>query len=137
MVPMCTNGYCKTKRKGITYHRLLIGPLKSVLLRNIRRDNPHRPSNLFVCSAHFTEDCFNPATELCSHKASKKLKRTAVPTLFSFPTTRNEETGRQSSRRQIEARAKINNCQANITLVYFKQGKIFVISNKYNSICLY
>ena len=137
MVPMRTNGWRKTKGKGITYHRLSNGTLKSVWLRNIRRDNPHRPSNSFVCSAHFTVDCFYPATEICGHKTSKKLKRTAVSKLFSFPTTRNEETGRQSSRRQIEARAKVNNSQATIALVYFKQRKMLVISNKSSSICPY
>ena len=99
MVPMCTNGWRKTKGKEIIYHRLCNGPLKSVWLQNIRRDNPGRPSNSFVCSAHFTEDFINPSTEISGHKTSKKLKRTAVPTLFLFPTTRNEKTGRQSSRR--------------------------------------
>ena len=137
MVPMYTNGWRKTNGQGITYHRLPNGSLKSVWLRNMRRDNPHRPSNSFVCSPLVKEDCFYPTTEICGHKTSKKLKRTAVPTLFSFPTTRNEETGRQSSRSQIEARAKVNNCQATIALVYFKQRKILVITNKSNSICPY
>ena len=137
MVPTCTNGWRKTKGKGTTYHTLPNDQIKSVWLRNIRRDNPRRPSNSFVCSAHFMENCFNPATEICGHKTSKKLKRTAVPKLFSFPTTRNEETSHWSSRKQIEPKAKVNNSQATIALVYFKQRKILVISNKSNSICPY
>ena len=40
MVPLCTNGWRKYKETDITYHRLPTGPLKTIWLRNIRRDNP-------------------------------------------------------------------------------------------------
>ena len=50
MVPLCTNGWRKNKERDITYHRLPTGPLKTIWLRNIRRDNPRiMPANrLFV-----------------------------------------------------------------------------------------
>jgi hypothetical protein len=62
MVPKCTNGWEKTKASDITYHRVPSGPTKSIWLRNIRRDNPHKLNNSFVCSVHFTSECFIPAT---------------------------------------------------------------------------
>ena len=106
-VPLCTNGSPKTKGSDISYHRLPNGPLKSVWLRNIRRENPRQRVNTFVCSAHFTPDCFQPSVELIPrYKKPKKLKPSAVPTLFAFPTKLKEVKGRPSSERQIKNRER-------------------------------
>lgn len=102
MVPLCTNGWRKTKGTDISYHRLPTGPLKSIWLRNIRRDNPCKPCHSFVCSVHFTADCFEPAIEICGHKKPKSLKPSAVPTLFGFGQRKNST--RQSSLQQIRNR---------------------------------
>jgi hypothetical protein len=106
-VPLCTNGSRKTQGTDISYHRLPNGPLKSVWLRNIRRENPRQRSNTFVCSAHFTPDSFEPSVELIpGFKKPKKLKPSAVPTLFAFPSKLNEVKTRPSSERQIRNRAR-------------------------------
>jgi hypothetical protein len=106
MVPKCTNGWKKTKGSDITYHRVPSGPTKSIWLRNIRRDNPRKLNNSFVCSVHFTPDCFIPATEICGRKKPKMLKPTAIPTLFEY--TRKKLPPRSSSLRQIREREVLN-----------------------------
>lgn len=107
-VPLCTNGSRKTKGTDITYHRLPNGPMKSVWLRNLRRDNPRERGNTYVCSAHFTPDCFEPATEIIpGFKKRKTLKPSATPTIFAFPTKLiNGNKTRPSSMKQIQNRAK-------------------------------
>ena len=104
MVPLCTNGWRKTKGTDISYHRLPTGSLKNIWLRNVRRENPRKSGNSFVCSEHFTPDSFEPAIEICGFKKARTLKPSAVPTLFSFPT--RETKARESSLRQIQSRAK-------------------------------
>ena len=56
---------------------------------NTRTKYPQRQpaqyaSHSFVCSAHFTPDCFDPARELCGRKNPRTLTSSAVPTLFVF-----------------------------------------------------
>ena len=58
-LPLCTNGSRKTKEMDISYHRLPNGPLRSVWLRNLHQENPRERANTYVCSAHFTPDCFD------------------------------------------------------------------------------
>ena len=96
-VPLCTNGSRKTKETGISYHRLPNGPLTSVWLRNLRRENPRERANAYVCSAHFTPDCFEPNIELIpGFKKRKMLKPSAVPIIFAFPTKpKKAKQGRQ------------------------------------------
>ena len=102
MVPKCTNGWRKTKGSGITYHRVPSGPLKHTWLRNIKRENLCKLNNSFVCSVHFTPDCFIPAKEICGRIKPKMLKPTAVPTLFEY--AKKMPYPRASSLRQIRER---------------------------------
>lgn len=104
--PLCTNGSRKTKGTDITYHRLPNGPMKSV--RNLRRENPRERGNTYVCSAHFTPDCFELAIEIIpGFKKRKMLKPSATPTIFAFPTKLiNENKTRPSSMKQIQNQAK-------------------------------
>ena len=105
-VPLCTNGSRKTKGTDISYHRLPNGPLRSVWLRNLRREIPRERANTYVCGAHFTPDCFQPNIELIpGFKKRKMLKPSAVPTIFAFPTKAKENKTRSSSLRQIRNRA--------------------------------
>ena len=63
--------------------------------------------NTYVCSVHFTWDCFEPTMEIIpGFKKRKMLKPSAVPTIFAFPTKLNENKTRPSSVKQIENRAK-------------------------------
>ena len=55
----CSNGWQKTKGTDISYHRLPNGPLKSVWVRNIRRDNPRKSSHSLVCSVHLRPTVLN------------------------------------------------------------------------------
>ena len=88
-VPLRKNYSQKTKGTGISYHRLPNGPL-SVWLRNIRRENPGPRAHTFVCSAHFTEDCFQPGVEtIPGFKKVKMLISSAIPTIFKFGSRDN------------------------------------------------
>ena len=88
-VPLCTHGSRKTKGTDISYHRFPNRPLRSVWLRNLRRDNPRERTNTYGCSAHFTPDHFEPNKELIPRfKKRKMIKPSAVPTVFAFPKNR-------------------------------------------------
>ena len=105
-VPLCKNYSQKTKGTRISYHRLPNGPLKSVWLRNIRRENPRPRAHTFVCSTHFTEDCFQPGVEIIpGFKKAKTLLSSAIPTIFKFGS-RDGRKARPSSLRQIQNRAR-------------------------------
>jgi hypothetical protein len=104
-VPLCTNGSRKTKGTDISYHRLPTGPLKDVWLRNLRRANLRDRGYTYVCSAHFTPDCFERNTGLIpGYKKRKMLKSEAVPTIFSFPTKSNVNKPRLTSINRIKNR---------------------------------
>ena len=106
-VPLCANGSRKTRGMDISYHRLPNGPLKDIWLRNIHRENPRDRGYTYVCSAHFTPDCFEANTGLIpGFKKRKMLKPTAVPTVFSFPTKYSVNKPRLSSVKQIKSREK-------------------------------
>ena len=102
-VPLCKNHSQKTKETGISYHRLPNGPLKSIWLRNIRRENPCPRTLTFVCSAHFKEDCFQPGVEIIpGFKKVKTQISSAIPTIFKFGSRDNDKKARPSSMRQIQ-----------------------------------
>ena len=102
-VPLCENYSQKTKGTGINYHRLPNGSLKSVWLRNIRRENPPPPAQSFVCSAHFTDDCFQPGVAIIpGFKKFKTLMSSAIPTIFKLGSRDNGRKARPSSMRQIQ-----------------------------------
>ena len=61
---------------------------------------------LFLCSDHFTEDCFKVNSALASQfemKKGRRLKPGAVPTIFHRPFTTQAETEERSSHKRTVA----------------------------------
>lgn len=93
--PGCTNRSEKSKERGITFHNLPVknSKLAKTWLDQLRRDErfmPKKRENVYVCSEHFTEDCFetNFQFEFVGGTSRKRrLKKGAVPTLFKRKTT--------------------------------------------------
>lgn len=102
MAPNCTNGWRKTKGTNVTYHRLPTDHMRSVWLQKIRRENPRDAKYSFVCSDHFTTDCFvvTLAQRLCGHTGKKVLKPDAVPTIFKHNEHVPKKARTTSDRRQ-------------------------------------
>ena len=76
-------------KKGISFHRLPVKRknLSKQWLIKLGRDKKFLPKgeHLYVCSDHFTEDCFelDHRRSLISGKTRKRKKKTdAVPTIF-------------------------------------------------------
>ena len=83
------------------------GPLKNVWLRNILRENPRPRAHTFVCSAHITEDCFQPGVEIIpGFKKVKTLISSAILTIFKFGSRDNGKKAKPSSMRQIQNRER-------------------------------
>lgn len=107
MAPSCTNGWRKTKGTGITYHRLPSGKLKDIWLQKIRRQNPCQTKYSYVCSEHFTSDCFNNELKQKTLNPRRILKPDAIPTIFAhfkkdtpaLTTPRRERQRRRESRK--------------------------------------
>ena len=76
MVPGCTHCSKKTKGIHISYHRLPVDQqMRKTWLRRIRRDNLPKWSSCYVCSSHFTQDCFESSLKgLFGMKARTILK---------------------------------------------------------------
>lgn len=90
MVPGCTNGSKKTKGTEISYHRLpKDAKLKKIWISKTSRLNPGKENSCYVCSSHFTQDCFEVSYKhLCGQKSKKVLKPGSIPTIF--PHTRQK-----------------------------------------------
>ena len=84
MVPGCTNGSKSTKGTGISYHRLPKDKhLSKKWLQKIRRENPPKRESCYVCSMHFTLDCFKTTLKHLMGETDKNtLKDGSVPTIF-------------------------------------------------------
>ena len=107
IVHKLTIGSRKTRGMDISYYRLPNGPLKDIWLWNIHRENPRDRGYTYVCSAHFTPDCFEANTGLIpGFNKRKMLKPTAVPTVFSLPTKYSVNKQRLSSVKQIKSTEK-------------------------------
>jgi len=85
-VPGCINHSSKTC--NIIYHRIPNGKgLRKAWLPRIRRDNLPPFQNCYVCSEHFTDNCFEAdlkAQLMPELKVKGRLKRDAIPSVFSF-----------------------------------------------------
>ena len=106
-MPQCIAYGCNNRSedlsRGISFFRL---PMKDpVLLKawtvKLRLENPPLKDSSRVCSAHFTEDCFErdfKAELMPGTKTRRRLKPDAVPTLFSFkqPTEPRPTSTRRS-----------------------------------------
>ena len=102
MVPNCTNGYRKMKGTNISYHRLPTNHMKNVWLQKIQRDNPRDTKHSFVCSEHFTPNCYvsSLAETLCGQMGRKLLKADAVPTIFKHTENAPKTKARATSERR-------------------------------------
>ena len=92
MVPGCTNCSKKTKGSDISYHRLPNDQhTRRTWLRRVRRENLPKPNSCYVCSAHFTPDCFELSLkEMFGIKCTKALKPGRVPSIFPFSSHKPE-----------------------------------------------
>jgi methionine aminopeptidase len=74
-------------------------------LRHVRRDNLPKANLCYVCSAHFTPDCFKgPLKELFGMKGKKALKPGSVTSIFPFLHRKPE---RELSYKRAQIREKI------------------------------
>ena len=106
-VPGCTNYSAKSKEAGISYHKIpKEKSLRKAWIARLRRDNLPPPENCYVCSDHFTEDCFtsNLKRELVPGQSMKRrLNRDAIPSLFSFaPQPKSRRTIKRRAPKQEE-----------------------------------
>lgn len=107
MVPGCTNHSRKTKL--ISYHRVPIDKqLQKAWIERIQRDDPCKPFNSYVCSEHFTPDCFeeNLREVVSGYSSRRRLKPNSVPSIFSRkravkPRATGERRNRTRSRQEV------------------------------------
>ena len=102
MVPGCTNGSRKTRESNVSYHGLPIDQqMRRTWLRRIRRENLPKANSCYVCSAHFTSDCFETSfKEMFGMQTKRSLKPGSVPSIFPF-LSRKPEREILSKRKQI------------------------------------
>lgn len=113
-VPGCINHSSKTSE--ISYHRIPKEQrLQKAWLARIRRDNLPPLQNCYVCSEHFTEDCFETdlkAQLIPEQKVKKRLKCDAVPSVFSFgpaeAKARLSSEIRENRQRAVELRQEVS-----------------------------
>ena len=105
MVPNCANGSRKTKGSGISYHRLpVVQKIRKHWLARIRRENPPKENSCYVCSEHFTPDCFQISYKNVFGQTNKKsLKPDAIPSIFPHSSQKKVRT---SSQRRIANKDK-------------------------------
>ena len=117
MVPGCTNGSRKTRDSNVSYHRLPSDKqMQKTWLARVRRDNIPKPNSCYVCSAHFTGDCFETSLKETFNISTKKtLKPGSIPSIFSFshdrPTVRlisqkREKIREKKSREEVGCKCK-------------------------------
>ena len=119
VMPFCSAPYCSNRsqrdgKKGISFHRLPVKRknLAKQWLIKLGRDKKFLPKldHLYVCSDHFTEDCFevDHRHNLLGGKTRKRKKKPgAVPTIFknsSFMRKRAASERRLATKRRKEVR---------------------------------
>ena len=106
-VPWCTNYSSKTK--NVSYHKIPSeSALRKAWIARLRRDNLPPLENSYVCSDHFESDCFKVdlRQQLTGQKVKQKLKKDAVPSRFSFPTSSLPKKTRTSRVNRMERRSR-------------------------------
>ena len=114
--PFCSNRCPRDSEKGISFHRLPISKKKIAQkwLRNLGRDEKFLPkrSQIFVCSEHFTDDCFEVdyRHSLLGGRTRKRKKKTeAVPTIFQkIHSVAKEKRIASERRRKNKARKEVS-----------------------------
>ena len=129
-VPGCINHSSKTY--NISYHRIPNDKgLQKAWLARIRRDNLPPLRNCYVCSEHFTDECFETdlkAQLMPELKVKKRLKRDAIPSVFSFgpepKKPRISSENRESRQRAQELRHEVGVEYRTQTYIFLKINKI-------------
>ena len=101
MVPGCTNCSKKTKGSDISYHRLPNDQhIRRAWLGRVRRENLPNANSCYVCSVHFTPDCFEGSLKAAVPPAAHPVLRITMDvrnrseTVVSYlvkPTWRRQE----------------------------------------------
>ena len=108
-VPECTNYSSKTKDQGITYHEIPSeATTQKAWIERIRRQNLPSLKNCYVCSTHFANDCFEFRTQLTGETSFRRLKESAVPSIFAF--NKPKANKRRASENRLQ-RKKIKEVQ--------------------------
>ena len=92
----CSNQY--SSNINISYHRLPSDKkVADAWKKNISRTE--LPNQVYVCSDHFEESCFDASHDLkqrlmpsASGRASRKIIKGAIPTIFAHRKPENERT---------------------------------------------
>ena len=106
MVHCCAYGCHNQRRnnKSVSYHRLPSSKrddIRKAWIHAIGRTDLPKDSQVFVCSDHFDESCFEVSSslkvDLCpelytSSNTKKNLRFDAVPTIFSHKSRPTERT---------------------------------------------
>ena len=129
-VPGCINHSSKTC--NISYHRIPNDKgLRKAWLARIRRDNLPPLQNCYVCSEHFTDDCFEAdlkAQLMSELKVKRRLKRDAIPSVFSFgpepKKPRISSENRESRLRAQELRQEVGVEYVTQTCIFHKINKV-------------
>ena len=128
-VPGCINHSSKTS--NISYHRIPNDKaLRKAWLARIRRDNLPPLQNCYVCSEHFTDDCFESdlkAQLMPELKVKGRLKRDAIPSVFSFGP---EPKKPRISSENRESRQRAQETRHEVGVEYRAQTDIFSEINK-------
>jgi len=127
-VPGCINHSSKTS--NISYHRIPNDKgLQKAWLARIRRDNLPL-QNCYVCSEHFTDDCFETdlkAQLMPELKVKRRLKRDAIPSVCSF---RPEPKKPRISSENHESQQRAEELRQKVSVEYRTQTCIFLKCNK-------
>ena len=101
MVTSCSAYRCTARRKkdsGISFHRFPVkhSEIYRKWVQAVARDNFVPTEDCFICSKHFTNNCFKAT------KARRRLQNDAVPSIFpAFPLyMQKKETKRKSPKKR-------------------------------------
>jgi hypothetical protein len=94
----CSNNDADIKR-GVSFFTVAIKKpdLLKQWLAKLRLEDPNVTKNSRVCPEHFSSDRFEPdlKAELLGTKAVRRLKPTAIPSIFCFTRTKQQRTTRR------------------------------------------
>ena len=128
-VPGCNNH--SSKMCNISYHRIPNNKgLRKAWLARIRRNNLPPLQNCYVCSEHFTDDCFEAdlkAQLMPELKVKRRLKRDAIPSVFLFGP---EPKKPRISSENRESRLRAQELRQEVGVEYGSQIYIFLESYK-------
>ena len=101
MIEDCSAVYChsnKKKNKDKTFFTLpRDAALAKIWIAKLNRAKDNLPKNIWICSDHFEDDCFNTSLMLQSsltyqeRSIQRRLRSGAVPTKFAHKLTKVKE----------------------------------------------